>query len=51
MVKFINKFTGSIMWVADEREQEYKDAGHKPASESVAQKPIKDPIVKKSKKK
>lgn len=29
MVKFINKHTGSVMWVADDRAEEYKAAGHK----------------------
>ena len=31
MVKFFNKLTGTEMWVADERVDEYKAAGHKPA--------------------
>lgn len=33
MVKFINKLTGSVMWVADERVDEYLEAGHKLASD------------------
>ena len=33
MVKFINKTTGTVMWVADGRAEEYKAAGHKPAAE------------------
>ena len=42
MVKLINKRTGSAFWVADERVEEYKAAGHKlAASPSAAQKPIK----------
>ena len=32
MVRFINKFTGTDMWVADDRMEEYKAAGHKPAA-------------------
>ena len=34
MVKFINKLTGSEMWVHESRVEEYKAAGHKPAAES-----------------
>ena len=45
MVKLINKRTGSSFWVADERVEEYKAAGHKlAASPSAAQKPIEEPI-------
>lgn len=45
MVKLINKRTGSTFWVADERVEEYKAAGHKlAASPSTAQKPIEEPI-------
>ena len=29
MVRFINKFTGSDMWVAEDRVEEYKEAGHR----------------------
>lgn len=29
MVRFINKLTGQEMWVAEERVEEYKAAGHK----------------------
>ena len=32
MVKFINRLTGSEMWVAEDRVEEYKAAGHKPAA-------------------
>lgn len=35
MVKFINKLTGSEMWIADDRVEEYKAAGHKLAADSV----------------
>lgn len=44
MVKFINKLTGSEMWVADDRVEEYKAAGHKPAAE--AEKPKNKPVSK-----
>lgn len=33
MILLINKFTGTEMWVADERAAEYLAAGHKPAVE------------------
>lgn len=29
MVRFINKLSGQEMWVAEERVEEYKAAGHK----------------------
>lgn len=29
MVKMTNKLLGSVMWVADERVEEYLSAGHK----------------------
>ena len=32
MVEFINKLTGTAMFVADERVEEYKAAGHKLAA-------------------
>ena len=32
MVKFINRLTGSEMWVAEDRVEEYKAAGHRPAA-------------------
>ena len=32
MVKFINRLTGNEMWVAEDREEEYKAAGHKLAA-------------------
>ena len=38
-VKFINKLTGTEMWVADERKDEYIGAGHKLAPDSLAKKP------------
>lgn len=39
MVRLINKTTNSIMWVADERKDEYLAAGHKLAVSSSAKKP------------
>jgi len=36
MIKFINKITGTEMWVAEDRAEEYLAAGHKkPAVKSV----------------
>ena len=49
MVKFINKLTGSEMWVADDRVEEYKAAGHKLAAVN-AEKPKKEPVRKPAKK-
>lgn len=48
MVKFINKLTGGEMWVAEDRVEEYKAAGHKPAADSLPEKPAK-PAAKKPK--
>ena len=36
MVKFINKFTGGNMWVADTRVEEYLRMGHKPVNDEEA---------------
>lgn len=44
MIKFINKVTGTAMWVSEERAEEYKAAGHKPAA--VPQKPAAKPAIK-----
>lgn len=38
MVKFINKTTRTVMYVADERVEEYKAAGHKPAAKPTQKK-------------
>lgn len=44
MVEFINRFTGTEMWVTDERVEEYKAAGHKlAASSSIATMPTEEP--------
>ena len=51
MVKFINKVTGTAMWVSEECAEEYRAAGHRPAVPSVEpEKPAVRPAVKKSKK-
>ena len=51
MVEFINGLTGTQMWVADDRVEEYKAAGHKLAAiPSEAAKPIKEPVKKTVKK-
>lgn len=41
MVKFINAYTGTEMWVAEDRVEEYKAAGHKLAA-ADAVKPTED---------
>ena len=38
MIKFINKVTGTEMWVAENRVDEYKAAGHKPAADDQPKK-------------
>lgn len=48
MVKFINRITGNEMWVADERAEEYKAAGHKLAGSAAPKAPAKKPEKKKS---
>lgn len=48
MVKFINKLTGGEMWIADDRIEEYKAAGHRPAAGSLPKKTAK-PAEKKPK--
>lgn len=35
MVKFVNKLTGSVMYVAESRAKEYAAAGHKLAAASA----------------
>ena len=52
MVKFINKLTGGEMWVADDRVEEYKAAGHRLAVVPAQKKPAKSAANKpKAKKK
>ena len=51
MVKLINKTTDTPMWVADERVEEYKAAGHKLAAKPVEEKPVEEkPVEEKPKK-
>lgn len=38
MVKFINKISGGFMWVAENRVNEYKAAGHRLAASPVTTK-------------
>ena len=48
MVKFINRLTGSEMYVPEERAEEYKKAGHKVAIEPAQKKkPTRKKVVKK----
>lgn len=52
MVKFINRFTGTDMWVADERKEEYLGAGYELAPDKTPSvKPKKEPEEKKTVKK
>lgn len=51
MVKFINKLTGGEMWVADNRVDEYKAAGHKLAAKSTVKPTAKTTTAKTTKKK
>ena len=46
MVKFKNHFTGTDMWVADDRVEEYKETGHIPVSSSTKKKPTDTEEVK-----
>lgn len=55
MVKFINSFTGTEMWVADDRKDEYLGAGHKlaptacePCEKPAKKEPEKRATVKKT---
>ena len=49
-VKMINGLTGSEMWVTEDRVEEYKAAGHKPAVETEKKKDPARAAKKKSKK-
>lgn len=46
MIKMINRSTGTIMWVADNRAEKYLAAGHKLAAVE-AEKPAVEPEKKK----
>lgn len=54
MIEFVNKRSGLVFMVADERKEEYLEAGHKLASEVYAKKPekkvVEKPIEEKAKK-
>lgn len=45
MIKFINKFTGAEMMVANDRVEEYKAAGHKLAAD-LGKRPVKAEPIK-----
>lgn len=47
MVKLINCYTGTAMWVAEDRVEEYKAAGHKLAVSFESAEPAKKPAAKK----
>lgn len=48
MVRFINRLTGNEMWVAEDRVEEYKAAGHRLAAVVSDKKPAaKKPKAKK----
>lgn len=42
MIEFTNAVTGTQMWVADDRVDEYKAAGHKPAASTTKEKPAEE---------
>lgn len=50
MIKFINAITGGEMWVADDRVEEYKAAGHELAAEANDE-PLPEPPKKRATKK
>ncbi len=45
MVKFVNAYTGTVMWVAENRVDEYKAAGHKLAAEKRENPVAKQPEI------
>ena len=49
MVKFRNRLTGSVMWVADDRVDEYKKLGHTMVDETISEQPTKKPVKEKAK--
>lgn len=51
MVGFINKITGTHMWVAEERKAEYLAAGHKLVASAKAEPAEEKPVKKTTKKK
>ena len=42
MIEFINRVTGTKMWVAENRVEEYKAAGHVPAAVPAMGKPAEE---------
>lgn len=42
MIKMINRLTGGEMWVADDRVEEYKAAGHKLAAKTHKAEPTEE---------
>ena len=40
MVKMINLYTGSVMYITKDRVQEYMNAGHKIAAPAAPEKPV-----------
>lgn len=42
MIAFISKISHDLMWVADDRAEEYKAAGYKLAADDNADKPTKE---------
>ena len=48
MVKLRNRLTGSIMWVTDDRVEEYKKLGHSVVDETISEKPAKKPTKAKA---
>lgn len=47
MIKLINKFTGTEMWVANDRATEYLAVGHESAVEVPPAPPLDKPVTKK----
>lgn len=45
MIKLIDKFTGTVMWVTDKRKDEYLAAGHKLAAISESPKVPDEPTA------
>lgn len=45
MIKLIDKFTGTVMWVTDKRKDEYLAAGHKLAAISECPKVSDEPTA------
>ena len=46
MIKLINRLTGGEMWVSEERVEEYKAAGYKPAANALPEEPREKPKPK-----